>query len=192
MPSILKLFYTFVILISYSIPLCIAPTESHAQSEILNEIKKRQNTGKTMQTRTLKPSKSSNKEEEKAPSETKDETDNISDATPERELTEDEKLWKKYKDLSDGKKPEEQAQTNTDPSPETSQPVKQTEDSTPDAPDSEANDLASNENDASSKKEKEEQKPEEQGTVLMDIVKEYKESNRKKGALNTRSYGEID
>ncbi|MGH1403074.1 MAG: hypothetical protein ACRBDL_02415 [Alphaproteobacteria bacterium] len=188
MSFILKPFYILAIFAFCGTALCALPSDSFAQEEILDIIDRHKNKKKTMQTRTLKPSSTPKNDGQTESSDTSPNQEE----KPEKELTEDERTWKKYRDLADGKKPKK---SSVDTSPKKSD--KQEDTSTvkerkEDAPSETEDTLASKTDDQKQDEEKEEQQPEEQGETLMNIVKEYTESNKKHGTMNSRSYGDID
>ncbi len=98
-----------------------------------------------------------------------DETENKADPEAEaekKELTADEKLWKKYKALAEGSKPE---------------PEDKKEDQ---------DELAENEQEFTPEETSKEN--EEKAIGLQAIIEDYKKSQASKGNLNSRSFGNID
>ena len=90
---------------------------------------------------------------------------------PEDQLTPDQKLWKKYRDLATGKRPEadEDKEEDKTASDETDEENKK-------------------ESDTDSAKTEKQEKP----SGLRHIVDAYKNSQKNKGNMNSRSFGSID
>jgi len=118
--------------------------------------------------------KEQDKEDEK--SESKEETGNDVD---EANLTEQQKIWNKYKKLAEeGKKNSEKKSAND----------KEEEQSTEKAENAEEKDSTSEEETAKSEEEAEEKEP----TGIAAVLKRYKDAQETKGVLNSRSFGSVD
>lgn len=156
------------------------PTSSHAQdteiqeqqvqeqpnragNQIMDIIKKRMDKKTTMQSRSWHKSSSEKKEEPK----TKDET---SKEVSDEELTEDQKVWKKYKTMSDEAKAKKAGTKK-----------------------GKNKDYEEEQEEASDQELEGKQAEEEEPKGGIDIILErYKNSQKSKGKLNSRSYGSIE
>ena len=171
-----KALYAVILLCVTTLSSPSSGSEEISESLLYEQIKESVNKKTMMQTKRWNtPDYDSDKEQDKEDDKDAAKDEKAPDEADEANLTEQQKIWNKYKKLADeGKKETEKA----------SDKEKEEEQSTKAAEDEEV----AEEKAANTDEETDEKEP----TGIAAILKRYKDSQESKGVLNSRSFGSVD